>query len=204
MNRQTVPGAPHWISQASLRSVSLVAVKYLAVICAAGIASAGALDLAGKPRDPFAAPAQARVFVFVRTDCPITNRYAVELRRLSDLHAADAVQFWLVYPDPSESTEKIQKHLVEYGFPGQALRDPGHELVKRSHATTAPEAAVFDSKGALVYHGRIDDLWVAPGRARPMPTTHELEDAIAAVISGRPPKQPETRAVGCSLADVEK
>jgi hypothetical protein len=204
MNQQTVPGKPHWISQASVRRVNLILVKYFAVLLAAGLASAGALDLAGNPRDPFAAPAQARVFIFVRTDCPITNRYAPELRHLSDLFGADAVQFWLVYPDPSETTEKIQKHLVEYGFPGQALRDPGHELVKKSHASTAPEAAVFDSKGALVYHGRIDDLWVAPGRARPMAITHDLEDAIAAVITGKPPKLPETRAVGCSLADVEK
>ena len=76
--------------------------------------------------------------------------------------------------------------------------------MKRAHAATAPEAAVFDSKGDLVYHGRIDDLWVTAGRARPMPTTHDLEDAIAAVLAGKAPKEAETRAVGCSLADVEK
>jgi hypothetical protein len=208
MIQATVPRRPHWISPASLGHAKLVAVKYLAVLfaalLAAGPASAGAVDLAGKPRDPFAAPAQARVFVFMRTDCPITNRYAPELRRLSDLFAADAVQFWLIYPDPSETVDKIQKHRLDYDFPGQPLRDPGYELVKRAHAATAPEAAVFDSKGALVYHGRIDDLWVTPGRARPMATTHELEDAITAVLTGKPPKLPETRAVGCSLADVQK
>ena len=97
---------------------------------------------------------------------------------------------------------QIEKHLIDYGFPGQPLRDPKHELVKRARVTTAPEAAVFDAKGALVYHGRIDDLWVSPGRARTMATTHDLEDAIAAVLEGKPPKTAETRAVGCSLADV--
>jgi hypothetical protein len=202
-----VPSVPHWISPASLprrRSANLVAVKYLVFLLAAGLASAATLDMTGRPRDPFAVPAQARVFIFVRTDCPVTNRYAPELQRLSEAFAADAVQFWLVYPDPSETAEKIQKHRLDYGFASQALRDPEHELVKRAHVTTAPEAAVFDSRGTLVYHGRIDDLWVAPGRARPMATTHDLDDAIAAVLSGKPPKQAETRAVGCSLADVEK
>ncbi len=183
----------------------MVAVKYFAfLVAAAGLASAAALDLAGNPRDPFATPAQARVLVFVRTDCPVTNRYAPELQRLSGEFSASGVQFFLVYPDPSETVEAIEKHVLDYSFPGQPLRDPRHELVKRAHAVTAPEAAVFNSKGTLIYHGRIDDLWVTPGRARPMPTTHDLEDAIAAVLAGKAPKQAETRAVGCSLADVEK
>ncbi len=206
----TVPLAPHWIFSASpcnrlARRAKLVAVKYFVfLVAAAGLASAAALDLAGNPRDPFAAPAEARVLIFVRIDCPVTNRYAPELQRLSEEFAPRGVEFWLVYPDPSESVEKIEKHLLDYSFPGKPLRDPRHELVKRAHAVTAPEAAVFDSKGALLYHGRIDDLWVTPGRARPMATTHDLEDAIAAVLAGKAPKQAETRAVGCSLADVEK
>src|SRR5271170_2161137 len=103
MLQQTVPSAPHWIFRASLRGLrgaNLVNVKYLAFLLAAGLASAAALDMAGKPRDPFAEPVQARVFIFVRTDCPITNRYAPELQRLSHAFAPDAVQFWLVYPDP--------------------------------------------------------------------------------------------------------
>ena len=83
------------------------------------------------------------------------------------------------------------------------LRDPNHELVKRAHVTTAPEAAVFDTAGKLVYHGRIDDLWVDPGKARPMARTHDLADAIEAVASGRAVEHPETRAIGCSLADVK-
>jgi hypothetical protein len=213
MLHSTVPSRPHWIFRASLpgpaarsfrAGVRILGVKYLALLMASGLASAAALDLAGNPRDPFSAPAEARVLIFVRTDCPITNRYAPELKRLWDEFVPSGVRFWLVYPDPSETTGKIQNHVLDYSFPGFPLRDPKHELVKRAHAETAPEAAVFDAKGDLVYHGRIDDLWVTAGRARPMPTTHDLEDAIAAVLAGKAPKPAETRAVGCSLADVEK
>ena len=82
------------------------------------------------------------------------------------------------------------------------LRDPHHQLVKLARATIAPEAAVFDQAGHLVYHGRIDDRWLNPGRARPAAQTHDLEDAISAVLAGRPPAQAETHAVGCWLADV--
>lgn len=210
MLRTTVPAAPHWIFSASpakrlVFRAKLVAVKsFLILAAASGLASAAVVDLAGNPRDPFSTPAEARVLIFVRTDCPITNRYAPELKRLWDQFVPDGARFWLVYPDPSETVAKIHAHLLDYSFPGQPLRDPKHDLVKRAHVVTAPEAAVFDSKGVLVYHGRIDDLWVTPGRARPMPTTHDLEDAIAAVLAGKPPKQAETTAIGCSLADVSK
>lgn len=173
------------------------------ILSIAAFASASTLDLAGNSRDPFQSPARARVFIFVRTNCPISNRYAPELRRIYGQYEDQSVEFWLVYPDPLETAADISKHVADYGFPGNPIRDPYHELVKRAHAITAPEAAVFDSKGKLVYHGRIDDLWVDVGIARPMARTHDLEDAISAVLEGRPVKQPEARAIGCSIADVK-
>lgn len=159
------------------------------------------LDLAGNARDPFTGTARARVFVFIRTDCPLSNRYTAELRRL--VGAFPTAEFWMVYPDPSETADSIRRHMMDYSFPGQVLRDPRHDLVKRAHVTTAPEAAVFDAENHLVYHGRIDDLWVSPGVSRPMARTHELEDAISAVLEGRAVKLAETHAIGCSLADVQ-
>jgi len=175
----------------------------LATGLAAGTGPDSVVDLAGKPRDPFTSPARARVFIFVRTDCPITNRYAPEIARLEHQFLKGDAEFWLVYPDPEVTPQQIRTHIAEYGFQGQPLRDPHHELVKRAHAVTAPEAAVFDGQGRLVYHGRIDDLWVEPGKARPMARTHDLEDAIGAVVEGRAVEHPETRAIGCSLADVK-
>jgi len=144
----------------------------------------------------------ARVFIFVRTDCPVSNRYAPEVRRLAEVFAGQGVEIWLVYPDRSETVDHIRRHLVEFGFPGQPLRDPAHDLVKRARVTFAPEAAVFDATGKLVYHGRIDDLWADVGRARPFARVHDLEDAISAVLEGKPVASPATRAVGCSLPDV--
>jgi hypothetical protein len=63
-------------------------MKFMAasgVLLAAAAFAAGANTLVGidgNARNPFASAARARVFLFVRTDCPITNRYAPELQRL--------------------------------------------------------------------------------------------------------------------------
>lgn len=171
-----------------------------------GLAGAGLhqapLDLTGQPVDPFAGHAAATVLVFVRTDCPITNRYAPELQRIAR-EFTGRVNFWLVYPDQDEAAAHIEDHMREYQFPGHALRDPQRVLVKEAHATVAPEAAVFNASGKLVYHGRIDDRYVGIGKARPAAQVHDLEDAIRAVLAGKAIARSQTRAIGCSLADVE-
>ncbi len=172
------------------------------LVCAL-VCTGAPVDLGGNPQNPFSGSARARVFLFVRTDCPITNRYAPELARIGAEFKNRGVAFWLIYPDATETAAAIEKHIAEYRFPGTPLRDPGHELVKRAEATVAPEAAVFDAAGRLQYHGRIDDLYVDIGKARPAARTHDLEDAISAVLAGRAVAQPETQAIGCSLADVE-
>ena len=141
------------------------------------------------------------VLIFVRTDCPISNRYAPEIERLYHQYSP-RVEFHLVYPDRAETAEMIAKHDQEYGLTMDVLRDPDHALVKRAKAEVTPEAAVFSAHGELLYHGRIDDLYVDVGKSRPKPTTHDLEDAIQAAIAGKPVKVGSVRAVGCSLADA--
>jgi hypothetical protein len=174
-----------------------------ALLAVASVTWAGTLDLAGKPADPFVSHARAQVFLFVRTDCPITNRYAPELQRLAREFQAQNVRFWMIYPDATETATSIEKHMKDYDFPGTPLRDPDHELVKRAHVTIAPEAAVFDAAGNLKYHGRIDDRYVNVGTARREAQTHDLEDAISAVLAGKPVAHSQARAVGCWLADIE-
>jgi hypothetical protein len=176
----------------------------LASFLVAALAVAGQIvDLSGKPQDAFGSPAAARVFLFVRTDCPVTNRYAPELQRIAAEFSGRNVQFWLVYPDPAETPAAIETHIAEYRFPGTPLRDPHHDLVKRSQATIAPEAAVFGGTGKLRYIGRIDDRFIEFGKSRPAPQTHDLEAAISAVLEGKLVPNPKTRAIGCALSDVK-
>jgi hypothetical protein len=162
-----------------------------------------ATDLAGKQIDPLkSSPGKIVILIFVRTDCPISNRYAPAIQRLSTQYAQNA-SFFLVYPARTESPAQIRTHEKEFNYELPALRDVNHALVKQSHATITPEAAVFDNNHRLIYHGRIDDLYQDLGRARPVPTTHELDDAIRAAISGKPLAIDSAPAVGCYISDLE-
>ena len=185
-----------------LAAVGLVLVAGLL----AGCAVAGELRLLGLDGEtvaPFSAgDASLRVFLFTRTDCPVSNRYAPEVRRIHEAFAARGVAFWLVYPDPDSSAAEIREHLESYGYAIPALRDPRHELVRRAEATITPEAAVFNASGERVYLGRIDDRYVDFGKARPRPTRHDLVDALEALLAGRPVAEARTTAVGCYIVDL--
>ena len=162
-----------------------------------------ALDLDGHAVNPLTADSgKVVVLVFLRRDCPVSSRYAPAIQQISK-HYADHADFWLVYPDKTDSAQAIRKYLQDYGYHLPALRDPGHVLVKLGHAQITPEVAVFDRAGQLVYDGRIDDWFVELGRARPAPTTHELEDALRAALVGKPVAKSEVRGVGCYISDLE-
>jgi AhpC/TSA family len=159
--------------------------------------------LQGKAQQPFQSASLARVFLFVRTDCPISNRYAPELQRIAGEFKGRGVEFWLVYSDRSEQTTNITKQISDYSLPGKPLLDPKQELARRAEATVTPQAAVFDQQGRLIYSGRIDDRFVDFGKSRPTAETHDLEAAITATLEGKPVAHARTRAVGCYLADVK-
>jgi hypothetical protein len=161
-------------------------------------------SLTGAPVDALEAPAgvKAIVFIFTSTDCPISNRYAPEVRRIAETFGSKGVVFRLIYPNPAEKAAAIREHMSAFAYGGviAALRDPAHALVKFAGATVTPEAAVY-AGGRIVYRGRIDDRHVDLGIERPSATTRDLADALAAVVAGKPVAQPTTRAVGCFIAD---
>jgi hypothetical protein len=150
--------------------------------------------------DPFSAgKAKATVLVFVRTDCPISNRYAAELQRIHTKFAAETV-WWLVYPDDDVTTKAIREHRKEYKLEIPALRDPRHALVKLAGVHVTPEAVIFLPGKKRVYRGRIDDRFVAFGNYRSEATRHDLEEALTAIVNGQPVLVPETKAIGCTIS----
>jgi hypothetical protein len=161
------------------------------------------LDLDNHAVDPFLAAEDSRaiVFLFASVDCPISNRYAPAVKRLYGAFAPQGVAFWLVYPNPAESPDAIREHVKAFDYPVHVLRDPHHDLVKLAQATVTPEAAVYDGARTLAYHGRIDDRYVSLGLERPAATRHDLEDALTAVVAGKPAPEATAPPVGCFIAD---
>lgn len=145
---------------------------------------------------------KAMVLLFVRTDCPVSNRYAPELQRLYQQYSRQGIDFRLVYPEAGLTAAAMENHLREYGYTIPAVLDSGLQYVSRARVHVTPQAAVF-VRGRLAYLGRIDDRYVDTGRARPRAIRHDLEEVLAEVAAGKTPRIRETKAVGCAIENVQ-
>jgi len=162
------------------------------------------LDLSGAAVDLIEGhDGPATVFLFTRSDCPVSNRYARVVHRVVERFGPRGVRFFLVYVDPDEGPPVIRAHMSEYGYTCAAVRDPEHRLVKLTGATRTPEAAVLDRDRALRYRGRIDDQYIDFGKARPAALRHDLADALEAILAGREVVNRFTDAVGCYIVDLQ-
>ena len=146
--------------------------------------------------------AKGVVLVFITNDCPIANACAPEIERIYRAYAAKQVRFYLVYVDASLTAAAAGAHHKAYAYTCPAVLDPDHRLVKAGRALVTPEASLFDAKGDLIYHGRIDDRAVAFGKVRAQPTQRDLRMALDAFVQGKPVAKPYLKAVGCSIADL--
>jgi Redoxin len=182
------------------------AVAGVATPAAEPAAPQGVLDLVGRPVNPLSVQGHTRahVLVFTTTDCPISNRYAPEINRLAAAYAARGVGFWIVYPVPGDTPEKIRAHATQFGLNLPIARDTAFALVRHTGVTVTPEVAVIAPGGAIAYRGRVDDRYVDFGVDRPAPTTRDLDQALTNLLAGKPIEPKTTRAVGCFLPDLLK
>ncbi len=159
-------------------------------------------DLDGAARTPLAvAPGDTHVLFFVAVDCPISNRYAPEIRRLTAEYGPKRVRAFLIYADPSATPARVRTHLSEFhaGLEGvPAIIDTAFAVTSAVRATVTPESAVYTAAGR-VYRGRIDDLYVSLGQARRQPTRQDLRLSLDAVLEGLTVPAAETKAVGCYI-----
>jgi hypothetical protein len=176
-------------------------------MCALGLlaASIQVRTIDGAALRPLEPSGAANVLFFVTTDCPISNSYAPEIQRICDAYRPKGVSCALVYEDPGVAATDVRTHLEEHRYHDvPAVIDADASLAARVHATVTPEAVVVDRRGDVRYRGRIDNFYVAFGRARQVVTAHDLRDALDAIVSGRTVTSPATDAIGCFIVPARQ
>lgn len=146
---------------------------------------------------------KATVFIFVATDCPNSNTYAPILARLYREYSPHGVTFFNVYSDPAESASSVQKHDADYRVPFGALLDPHQTLARETGARSTPEVVILGPDGRELYRGRVDNRFIEPGKTRYQPTENDLDEALGAILQGKPAPHPVTRTIGCAIPNLE-
>lgn len=160
-------------------------------------------DIDGAVHTPLA-PKKASLLLFLLPDCPVSNAYAPEIKRLCKDYEAKGVDVFVVHADADVTSEDARKHAKDYQLTCPVLLDPLHLLVKSTGATMAPEAAVVSPTGKVVYLGRIDDLFADYGKRRPEPKEFDLRNALEAFLAGHAVPGPTAKPIGCHIPTLRK
>ena len=142
--------------------------------------------------------AKAVVVLFLGTECPINNLYLPTLAALHKKYSPRRVLFVGINSNTQDDPDAIARHAKRFGLPFVVLKDAGAKVADRFAADRTPVAFVLDETRTVRYRGRIDDRYDR-GVQRAQATRHDLEEAIAAVLSGRQVARPLTQAVGCLI-----
>lgn len=142
---------------------------------------------------------RALVLEFVSVDCPIANRALPELRTLAGELEPQGIRFVQVYANADETAADIRRHRADFALAGPAVRDPDGVLVARFGVRVTPEVVALLCDGTLIYQGRVNDQFTAPGRGRPAPTQHDLADALRDFVRTGLACGIRTPAAGCAV-----
>lgn len=94
-----------------------------------------------------------------------------------------------------DSFEGMKARALERGFEFPFLHDETQQVALDYGALKTPHYFVFDAERKLRYTGRMDDNPRHPGQE----TTHELRDAVDALLEGREVAVPLTNPLGCNV-----
>lgn len=143
---------------------------------------------------------QALVIMFWCNHCPYVIPNQDRVIAMQSEYQAQGVRFAAICANnadthPADSFENMQARATEKGYNFPYLHDESQMVARAFGAQRTPEVFLFDTNGVLRYHGRIDDNHEDAGKAR----SHDLRNAINAVLAGNSPDPAETGAYGCSI-----
>ncbi len=137
---------------------------------------------------------KATVFFFCSTQCPISNIYTPRMVELAQKYQALGVQFFFVSPNREDSAEAVAKYAKARNISFPVVKDNELKLADSLHASRTPEAVLVDALGVARYIGGIDD-----NPDRPKIVRNLLQDALEAVLAGKPVKIGRSIPPGCVI-----
>jgi hypothetical protein len=138
------------------------------------------------------------VWVFLAVDCPISQKYISELRRIDSIYTGHKLRVRGIVPGKVNPNE-VKTFVDEYAIKFPVSIDRDFTDVRRFHATVTPEAILVGRQGQVLYQGAIDNWFFDLGKYRQRVTEHYLQDAIDEVLQGKMPAVRKTEAVGCII-----
>lgn len=144
--------------------------------------------------------AKGFIVVFTCNHCPFAVKYEDRINDLSKKYKSKGYILLAINPndpalEPTDSYELMKVRAKEKGFAFPYLFDDGQKIYPQYGATKTPHVFLLDKNQIVKYIGAIDDNVDSAADVK----EKYLENAIAALESGRIPSPETTKAIGCSI-----
>ena len=132
--------------------------------------------------------------------CPYVQAVDDRLVQLQEKFTERNVQFVGINPNdgikyPDDNFENMVKRAKDKGYNFPYLRDEDQSIARKYQAQCTPDIYVYNKERELCYHGQIDDNWQEQDKV----TSHDLNDAIEALLAGEKPSSNQYPSMGCSI-----
>lgn len=139
------------------------------------------------------------VYVFIAEECPICNFMGKPLSVIAEKYTDD-VAFHAVFPVKNSNYKTSQLFKEKYNILSfETLLDRDQQISKKLGATVTPEVVVTDNDGEILYRGRVNSAYYAPGKMKHSSIKNDLDETLASLLSGKKVSQPWPSAIGCYI-----
>ncbi|WP_366184168.1 thioredoxin family protein [Flavobacterium ovatum] len=144
--------------------------------------------------------AKGFIIVFTCNHCPFAKKYEDRINDLAKKYKSKGYILLAINPNdpeaqPEDSFELMKVRAKEKGFVFPYLFDDGQKIFPQYGATKTPHVFLLDKNKVVKYIGAIDDNVDSATEVK----EKYLENAIAAVESGKIPSPETTKAIGCGI-----
>jgi len=144
--------------------------------------------------------AKGFIIVFTCNHCPFAVKYEDRINALAKTYKPQGYILLAINPNdpavqPEDSFELMKIRAIEKGFAFPYLFDEGQKIYPQYGATKTPHVFLLDKNLIVKYIGAIDDNVDSASDVK----EKYLENAIAALESGKTPSPETTKAIGCSI-----
>jgi hypothetical protein len=147
--------------------------------------------------------AKAFALVFVDASCPLAQRYLPTLQQIDTDYKGKGVVLLAVDSGAADSIPATAALAVRHGCTFPFVKDFDAACARALGVSRTPECAVLDADRVLRYRGRIDDQY-RPTGSRKAQATHELRDALDAILDGKPIAVDTTAVDGCPITRADR
>jgi peroxiredoxin len=144
--------------------------------------------------------AKGYIVIFDCNTCPYSKAYNQRIVDLNTKYAAQGVPVIAINAnDPSSSSgdsfEEMVRIAKQKGYKFPYLVDETQAIAKAYGATNTPHVYVLSKDLKVAYIGAIDDN----SRKADAVTKRYVEDAVDALLQGKPAPTTKTKAIGCGI-----